>query len=210
MSRTLYPQLLYPPPDSTGTDRHRAMNGVVRILKSLQDQKQPPAVGEREGVLLDQIMDLWPNQEEPMLPPVMSQVTNGSLLHRWIVQDGIYSAAGIAQRPEATAVIQAAQQWVRDPSHSNRQAAQYAAEALEVRLYSADYQAIRAAISSAYAVYNGFLYAAEAAYYAFDVSAYTEARNRLRLLQMLSDADILPEPTATAIQNRGGRGLYRL
>ena len=179
------------------------------------------------------------------MPTQRRFVVQGSTLHRWAVQDGIYSAAALVQRPIGTASIQAAQDWVlvpsgpsmRDAIHASDQA--WDASILDFRAHKAkparetygDRYVSYASCSAANAAratkacdVEDAAYAAADAANALTVAAdvtdthdsqhYWNAlnigRKRLLFLQMLSDADILPEPTAAAIQNRGSRGLYRL
>ena len=155
------------------------------------------------------------------------------MLHRWIAQDAIYSAASVPQQEIGAAAIQAAQAWVLSPSEKNRKAAANAVEdsqAADIAYYEANavaYATTPSGSANAAAHYtaataatgNSGANVAYAAYYACyaatadDIDsglAEKAAKQRMLLLQMLSDADILPEPTAAAIQNRGSRGLYRL
>ena len=137
------------------------------------------------------------------------------------------------QQEVGAAAIQAAQAWVLEPSTKNRKAAANAAEdsqAADIAYYEANavayattpsgsanaaahYTAATAATGNSAANVAYVSYAAYYACYAATAnvidSGLAEKAGKMRMLflQMLSDADILPEPTATAIQNRG---RYRL
>ena len=160
------------------------------------------------------------------MPTTLRDVVQGSVLHRWIAQDAIYSAASVPQQEIGAAAIQAAQAWVLSPSEKNSRDAAYAAKAANHAPAGAAYAtsaAANAASTAGNAADYAASYAADGASYAADYNAqaitratiagddaYSACIQRILFLQMLSDADILPEPPATALQNRGSRGLYRL
>ena len=123
-------------------------------------------------------------------------VKQGSALHRWIVLDAIESAESVPQGTEGNA----ARTWVADPSEENR----VAAAAASFAAYAASYVAAYAASYAAYAAADS----AAAAYYAASASDaafaspydayspyYAAAKLRLRVLETMAQAGVLPEPS---------------
>ena len=140
-----------------------------------------------------------------VLVPTVGDVKQGSVLHRWIVQDAIQSAESVPQGTEGKAAIEAARVWVADPSEENRVAAQAAAQAAydAYAAYNAAYAAYAAAQAAAQAVYDAAYAAQVAAYVAYNVynaaqaaayAAYNAARLRFRVLATMAQAGVLPNP----------------
>ncbi len=112
---TLSLNLLYPAAEPGSTQiRCRALDGVVLLLETNSFAN----VCIEAGVLWDIANSLLPHVLTLLGHP--GWVRPRSLLHRWIVQDAIYSARAVPQSDAADHALLLAERWVLDPSEATR------------------------------------------------------------------------------------------
>ena len=229
VSRKIPLELLYPPEEP----RHRALDGVVRILHRPDPSTFPSDICIEALVLWDKITELWTSTERLLLwaPYEEVAIIVGSLLHRWLVVDAIYSAIPVQQTTAGKRLIELATNWVKTPSGLNSVSAYYAVheylgrrgDASRITFGEAELAAMRACESAGslksqatWAVNcasDASRLAAAASFYRnrdldLDLGVHIppnpehETRLRFKLLKALSDQDLLPEPVVTAtLQN---------